>query len=126
MQAISITWRGQAFTIPAHKAFQIGEQVEDIATLAQMAAWQHNPQFYKIARCYGAMLRFAGGKATDEEIHSEMMRDIKAAQAAGTKGDLFYHGAILQLMAVLMDGMPEMPAEPDGGSGKPGKKKTAS
>ncbi len=70
MQAISMTWRGEAFTIPAHKAFQIGEQVEEIATLAQMATWQSNPQFYKIARCYGAMLRFAGATASDEDIHA--------------------------------------------------------
>jgi len=37
MRAVNMRWRGKDYTIPANRAFEIGEQVEDIVTLAEVA-----------------------------------------------------------------------------------------
>ncbi len=68
MRAVEMTWRGKAFTIPATQAFEIGEQIEDIATLADIAAWGAKPKMFKLAKCYATMLRFAGAKVADATV----------------------------------------------------------
>lgn len=134
MRAINLTYKGKTYSIPAYKAFEVGEAVEDIATLADMARWQGNPNFHKIARCYGLMLRFAGAKVSDSDVKTEIMDQIKAMNILAKAGvspdmaDLFHLQAIESLMAVIMDGMPEnMQGDADAAEQDPaGKKTTAS
>lgn len=134
MRAINITFKGKTYTIPAYKAFEVGEAVEDIATLAVIGGWQTNPHFSKMARCYGVMLRFAGAKISDDDVKSEIMDQIKAMNAKDKAGvavdraNLFHLQAIEQLIAVIMDGMPEsMQGDADAAEQDPaGKKTTAS
>lgn len=128
MREITISFKDKVYTIPAYKAFQIGEEIETIASLAEMAQWQRNPRFHKIARCYGTMLRFAGAKVRDDEVFTEMLEQVKALQEgdAEAASQLYHLQAIQSLMAVLMDGMPEMPAAPEDGSDDAGKKTLAS
>lgn len=107
MREITLGWKGEAFVIPATKAFEIGERVEDIATLAEIASWERAPKFFKIARCYGEMLRFAGARVTNEEIHAEIAAQLKS----GARKDLVAANAVASLLAVLMDGAPESGGE---------------
>ena len=127
MQAINITFKDKTYSIPAYKTFQVADEVESIATLVEMSSWQANPRFVKIAQCYGAMLRFAGAKVTDPEVHTEMMAQIKAAKTASLNAaDLFHAQAVGALMALLMDGMPEdMKGDADDSPAMAKKKKTA-
>lgn len=127
MRAVLIEFRGQTYTVPAHRAFALGDAVETIAPLATILTWQTNPPFRVLARCYGALLRFAGvqieGRAiTDEEVFAEIIGEVKTLVATGVapKG-LFYQQIIEQLVAVLLDGMPE--AAPDAAGQAPAKKK---
>ena len=98
MRAVEMTWRGKAFTIPANRAFEIGEQVEDIVTLAEVASWGSRPKMFKLAKCYGAMLRFAGAKVADVTILEEITpvegrQQEAAAQAVNALVDLLLSGA---------------------------------
>lgn len=102
---ITLQFRGTEYRIPAEKAFEIGERIEDIVTLSELASWGTNPRFHKIARVYGEMLRFAGCKITNAEVHTDMMAQIKEAGANG--GELLVAQAIAGFIAVLMDGAPE-------------------
>jgi hypothetical protein len=68
MREVKMRWRDVDYTIPATKAFEIGERVEDIATLAEVASWGHRPKMFKLAKCYGEMLRFAGCKVADTVV----------------------------------------------------------
>lgn len=68
MRSVEMRWRGQDYTIPAAKAFQIGEEIEDIATLADIASWGSRPKMFKLAKCYATMLRFAGAKVADATV----------------------------------------------------------
>ncbi len=120
MAAIVMTFRGKDYRIPEEKAFAVGEQVEDIVTLPELMSWGSAPKFYKVARCYGVMLRSAGAKVSDAEIHREMMAQIAEIGAAGG-GDaegaktVMATQAVASLIAVLMDGVPA------GGTAAPGK-----
>lgn len=99
MRDIAFEYGGREYRIPATRAFAVGEQVEDIATIAEVASWAKKPRFHKIARCYGAMLRFAGASVSDEEIH----RDILSGALAGNTEKLALAGqAINALLLILL------------------------
>jgi hypothetical protein len=110
MADIVIAFNGEEFTIPEIRAFEIGERVEDIASLPEVLSWAKTPKFFKMARCIGVMLRAAGGRMTDKDVHKQMMADFGAGNPSA------YFAALSSLVAVLMDGAP-----PNTGGGEPEK-----
>ena len=106
MAEIKIIFRGEEFSIPESRAFEIGERIEDIATLPEIIGWARKPKFFKMARCFGEMLR-----AADKEVHSAMMADFESGKPAA------YFGALNSLLIVLMDGAPQ--GKGDAEEGKP-------
>lgn len=113
MREVVLQFRGATYTIPASRAFEVGERVEDIATLSEINEWSRAPKFHKIARCYGEMLRAAGCKVSDADVHSDMMAQIKSG---ATEADgLIAANAVFALLAMLMDGAPEGDGDGDGG-----------
>lgn len=113
-KSITLEWRGTEYFIGESDAFAVGEQVEEVVSLTELANMGHRPKFFKLARAYGVMLRFAGApNVKDAEIHSEMMAAIKGGQTE--KVQELIAGAVAPLLHILMDGAPT-----DGGDGKPG------
>lgn len=123
MRGIKIPFRGEEYFIPASKAFELGERVEDIVTLTELGSWGARPKFFKLARCFGEMLRFAGCKVSDTDVHADMMGQIKALGAGGETSakSIIAAQAIGALIAILMDGAPD-----DDEEAAPGKEQTAS
>ncbi len=115
MKPIKIEWKGKTLTINEEEAFLVGERIEEIVTLTELAEMGNKPKFHKLARCYAEMINFAGGNTTPREIHSEMMAQMKGDHDGG---ELMIAEAIASLIAILMDGAPE-------GDGDEGKKKEA-
>jgi hypothetical protein len=110
MRSVDLTFRGRAWSIPADRAFQVAERVEEIVTLSEIAAWGRAPKFTKLARVYGEMLRFAGCKVSDADVYAEMMAEMKAMAGSGDKDaaqDMMAVAAVRALFDVLMDGAPE-------------------
>ena len=107
MPDIQIAYKGTDYTIREDRAFQIGERVEAIATLGEISGWQANPQYHRMARCVGEMLRFAGCKTADKDVFEELMKSLKAADGA------FLGGVLVALINTLTHGMliDETPAE---------------
>lgn len=104
MADIVLIFRGEEYRIPDDKAFEVGGRVEEIVTIADLGLLAANPKFNVLARAMGVMLRFAGCKVSDREVHREMMRQIKSGKpGAGREAAL---DAVFQLGAVLMDGAP--------------------
>lgn len=100
MADIVIAFKGEEYVIPESRAFEIGERVEEIASLPEVLTWAKVPKFFKMARCIGVMLRAAGGLATDRQVHKQMMADFETGNPAA------YFSALAALVAVLMDGAP--------------------
>jgi predicted secreted protein len=115
MGDIILKFRGQEFSIPDSRAFEAGEAVEEIASLMEVSSWHRRPKFHKMARCVGALLRMAGSKASDREVHADMMAGFSAGNAAE------HLGALNMLLSVMMDGAPEAK-----GGAEPGKPQAAS
>lgn len=123
MKKIEIEWQGEQFTIGEHEAFELGERLEDIVTLAELAAMGEKPKFRKLARCYAEMLNFAGARVKPEQVYSEMMAELKSA--GKSKGKIIVAEAIGVLIEILMDGAPEG-EEPDDGKKQNRSSKAAS
>lgn len=104
MADIRITFRGEDYLIPDTKHFACGLLVEKIMTLGQINAQWADPQFGIISQCYGAMLRFAGCKASDADVWSEMMDRLKSGHPGA--GRLAAMEALTLLGSVLMNGAP--------------------
>jgi hypothetical protein len=112
MPDIKLRYKGAEYTIPEDRAFQIGERVEQIATLGEISAWQARPQYHRMARCIGEVLRFAGCKTSDREVMAELMASLKST-------DVDFLGAVLvALIGVLTDGMLIEPNADDAPSGE--------
>jgi hypothetical protein len=111
MKAIKIEWKGETLTINETEAFDVGERIEEIVTLAELAEMGNKPKFHKLARCYAEMINFAGGNTTPREIHSEMMGQMKGDHDGG---ELMIAEAIASLISILMDGAPESDGEESG------------
>lgn len=119
---IKLTFKGQEYAVPESRAFDLGERVEEVVTLAEMASWGRSPRYFKIAKAFGVMLRFAGCKVSDAEVKAELDASIMAAARdngadEGDVREIFAIKAVEQLQAVLFDGAPSA----DGESGGPGK-----
>lgn len=117
MAAIRMNWRGAAYVIPAHQAFEVGAAVEEIVTLGEIGTWGNRVPFYRVARAYATMLRFAGAKVTDGEVHSDIMANLQAAGKARIEGDpdpkeIAGMMAVQALVACLMGGAPQS-GDPD-------------
>ncbi len=112
MAEIRIDWDGKTWIIPETKAFQIGERVEEIAPLGEILSWMKAPRFFRMARCLGEMLRFAGCKVSDAEVHQQLVSSLGGAEGTG------YAGAVFALVDLLMG---DAPRAGSGDGASPGK-----
>jgi hypothetical protein len=84
--------------------------------------------FFKVARCYGTLLRFAGASVRDDEVFADIMAGLETAGRAKAKGkavdgsQIAAMAAVQALVACLMNGAPE----PDGEEADTPEKPTAS
>lgn len=102
MAEVKITWAGVEYTIPDTKAFQIGERIEAIATMGEMLSWLRQPQFFRMARCLGEMLRFAGCTVSDREVHAKLV----GSMGQDGEGEHFA-SAVFALVDLLMGDAPK-------------------
>lgn len=105
MKQISIEWEGEEYTIHETEAFALGERLEDIVTLPELALMGQRPKFRKLARCYAEMLNFAGARTSAEKVHAVMMAEIKGASS--DQKQMMISTAIATLLEILMDGAPQ-------------------
>lgn len=101
MKTISFEWNGKALHITESEAFEIGERIEEIVTLTEIAEMDERPKFRKLARAFCEMITFAGGTATPREVHQALMAQVKDGDSD------FLMAAIQCLVEILMDGAPE-------------------
>jgi hypothetical protein len=95
-------FRGGEYIIPETRAFEIGGDVEDVATLFEVIGWMKAPRFHKMARCLGIMLRAAGCDADDRAVYGELMASV----TSGGAND-YMQAALFGLVTLMMDGAPQ-------------------
>lgn len=74
-QPIPIAWEGVEHVIPADRVMGAIAAIEDVVTLheLQQFAVRKTAPMGKLAMAYGAVLRYAGARVTDEEVYSGML-----------------------------------------------------
>lgn len=73
-QAVSVSWQGQTFTVPANRVLGAIASVEGVITLHELQAFAQRgtAPTALIAQAFGALLRYAGANCTDEEVYAGM------------------------------------------------------
>lgn len=89
---VTLSWKGMEFTVPANKQLMLIARIEDALAgekgeqAISVLFRRGGPPFSRLAVAYGAALRFAGARVTDEEVYLTIQSDIaeksKAAVAA--------------------------------------------
>ncbi|MDZ4865911.1 MAG: hypothetical protein SGI91_01190 [Alphaproteobacteria bacterium] len=75
---IELTWQGQNYSIPANRVMGAIASVEEVVTLAELQAYagRRGAPLGKLAMAYGALLRYAGAKITNEEVYMAVFKSV--------------------------------------------------
>lgn len=100
-QPVTLSWKGQDFTVPAENQLALISTIEDalgggnaINALMQSGG----PSYVRLSRAYGAALRHAGAAVTDEEIYLAIMAGL-ADQDVEVVAEVQKH--VLNLLAIV-------------------------
>ena len=79
---IGLSWKGDAFTIPASRVLGAIAIVEDHITFPELllAMQSGKPPLAVIARAYGGVLRYAGARVTNDETYAGMFDAARQEQ----------------------------------------------
>jgi hypothetical protein len=114
MADIRLIFKGAEYVIPDSRAFAAVDLVEEHITLGQMGRQQKDPQFGKISKAYGALLRFAGCKISDRAVYSEMMRAVNSGEPGA--GYIIAMNHLATLALIVMEGAPLASSDDQGGA----------
>jgi hypothetical protein len=103
-EAVKLGWMGDEYEVPADQQLELVARIEDVlcggsessATVALLRPG--GPTHTKLARAYGAALRFAGADVTDDEIYLSIQTDFAAENADVS---IKINMAILGLLSVV-------------------------
>jgi hypothetical protein len=79
-QDVCITWKGADYTIKSDRVMGAIAVIEDHVTIDKVLGG--SPSFSKMAGAFAALLRYAGAKASAEEVYASYLSDGSAESAA--------------------------------------------
>lgn len=88
-EAVTLSWRGQSYTVPANQQMMLIAKIEDALSgesgqqAISILFRREGPPHTRLAAAFGAALRHAGSKVTDEEIYLSIQTDM----ISKTKGE---------------------------------------
>lgn len=70
---IHLSWHGRGYVIRANRVMGALARIEDVITFAELhqAFGRGTVPIAKLSAAYGAVLRYAGARVTDEEVYLE-------------------------------------------------------
>ena len=102
---VTLSWKGKDYVVPANKQMGLIRDIEDalegkngsvaIDILFRPSGVPHT----RLAAAYGAALRYAGARVTDEEVYLSIHDDIANQSKAQVAGTL--RAMIVGLLAVI-------------------------
>ena len=107
---VTLSWQGQSFTVPANNQMMLIAKIEDAlgGEGGQQAMTvlfrREGPPMSRLAMAFGAALRHAGAKVSDEDVYLSMQTDLvnksKKAQLATIQNCIFALLSIISPPAV--------------------------
>jgi len=107
---IEIEWKGETLTIREDQAFEAAEAVEEVFTLGELARFGDKPKLAALSRGFAALVNFAGGKATPQEVRQSALAAMKTGQDEAA----VLASIMSALIEILMDGAPDAEDAPAG------------
>lgn len=101
---VTLGWKGESFTIPANRQMGLVARIEDALSgdtgrhAINVLVQRDGPPYSRLAAAFGAALRYAGAKVTDEEIYLSIMEDFAKSQADVASK---LQGVIIALLMVM-------------------------
>lgn len=77
---VTLNWKDVPHVIPANRVLGAIARIEEVLTLDELIAYQARgtAPLAKIAQAFGAALRYAGGRATDDEVYASLFSGADA------------------------------------------------
>lgn len=102
---VTLTWRGQSYIVPANRQMMLIAVIEDAlsGSSGQQALTvlfrREGPPYSKLAAAFGAALRHAGARVSDEDVYLSMMEDM----AHKSKADVteMIQATIVALLSII-------------------------
>jgi hypothetical protein len=71
---VTLTWKGQDYTIESTKVMGAIAKVEEVITLRELFNFyqKSDAPMVKLSMAFGSVLRYAGAKVKDEEVYAAM------------------------------------------------------
>lgn len=83
---VTLGWKDETYTIPANRQMGLVARIEDALSgdtgrhAINILVQREGPPYSRLAAAFGAALRYAGAKVTDEEIYLSIMEDFAKSQ----------------------------------------------
>lgn len=116
---VTLSWRGAEYTVPANKQMMLIAKIEDALSgdSGQQALTvlfrKEGPPHSRLAAAFGAALRHAGAKVSDEEVYLSMMDDMATKTLAETTQAI--QACILAILSIISPPTARALAEADEG-----------
>lgn len=85
-EPVKLRWQGAEYDIPANKVLRALAVVESVITLQELPQDNTRVPLAKISMAYGALLRFAGARVTDDEVYLSMWGENGADPITAVNG----------------------------------------
>ncbi len=74
---ITLDWNGKAHVIPANRVLGAIARIEDVITMHELQTYAQSGTLpmAKLAQAFGAALRYAGARVTDDDVYAGMFAD---------------------------------------------------
>jgi hypothetical protein len=76
-QPVTFGWGGKDYTVPAERALGLIAEIEEVMTFIDLLVNRDKPNLSKLARAYGAALRYAGARVSDDEVYEGLFNPGK-------------------------------------------------
>jgi len=102
---VTLTWKGEAFTVPANKQMLLIAKIEDALSgdTGQQALSvlfrREGPPYSRLAAAFAAALQYAGAKVSDEEVYLSIMADL--SEGSRDKVTETVQGAVIALLSII-------------------------
>lgn len=70
-EPVTISWKGEDYTVPADKVMRMIACIEDHVKVGDLIR-PEGPGFVKLSMAYGSALRYAGARVADDEIYESI------------------------------------------------------
>jgi len=102
---VTLAWKNETFTVPADKQMVLIAKIEDalqggsgrqpLGILMQ----REGPTYAQLARAYGAALRHAGARVSNEDVYTSIQEDLAALEPMEITAKI--QNAVIALISIM-------------------------